>query len=52
MKIYAFVDARYPELNLVIVTTKDPELELQKVEVDVQEDEDIIAAVKAKLGLT
>jgi hypothetical protein len=52
MKVYAFVDKRYPNLDLVIVTTEDPELLLERVEVDVQEDEDVIAAVKEKLGLT
>ena len=50
-KIYAFVDTRYPELNLIVVTTNDPNLQLERVEVDVQEDEDIIAAVKEKLNL-
>lgn len=51
MKVYAFVDARHPEKDLVIISTYDPELSLEKVEVDVEEDEDVIAAVKSKLNL-
>ena len=53
MKLYAFVDARHPNLNLVIVTTEDPNLLLERVELDVEdENSDVIAAVKAKLDIT
>jgi hypothetical protein len=51
MKVYAFVDKRYPNLNLVVVTSDDPDLQLERVEVDVAEGESVIQAVKDKLGL-
>lgn len=51
MKVYAFVDTRYPNLNLVVVSTEDPNLQLERVEVDIQENESVIDAVKTKLGL-
>lgn len=51
MKLYAFVDKRHPELNLVIMTTIDPNLELEKIEVEVEDGEDVVKAVKEALGL-
>jgi hypothetical protein len=51
MKLYAFVDARHPDLNLVVITTTDAGLELEKVEVEVEDGENVVQAVKDKLGL-
>lgn len=51
MTKYVFVDTRYPTLNLVRVVSDDPDLELEKVEIEVEDGDDIVAAVKAKLGL-
>jgi len=51
MKIYVFVDQRHPELDLILATSLDPDLVLEKVEVDVEDGESVIQAVKDKLGL-
>lgn len=47
MKYYVFVDSRLPELDLIVVATTDPDLVLQRVEVDVEENGSITDAVKA-----
>jgi len=50
MKLYVFVDKRYPEINLVVATSPDIDLELEKIEVDVEDGQDVIAAVKAVIA--
>lgn len=50
MKIYAFIDARHPELNLVLLSTEDPDLTLERIEVDVEDGESVVDAVKQKLS--
>lgn len=51
MIVYVFVDTRHPTTNLILASTYDADMELEKVEVDVEDGESVIQKVKEKLGL-
>lgn len=50
MKYYVWVDKLHPQTNLVYSMTTE-NIELERVEVEVEEGEDIVQAVKNILGI-
>lgn len=49
MKKYVYYDSNKPDMNLVYVIS-DSDIDLIKVELDVEDGEDIIAKLKERLG--
>lgn len=49
--IYVFVDSRHPNQNLILVSTYDKDLQLERIEVQVEEGQSVVDAVKNKLGI-
>lgn len=47
--VYAWVNTKHPEDDLVYATSLDSTLELEKIEVQVEEGQSVIQAVKNKL---
>ncbi len=49
MIVYAWVNTKHPEDDLVYATSLDSTLELEKIEVQVEEGQSVIQAVKNKI---
>ena len=47
--VYVFVDSRHPNQNLIVVSTYDHNLILERIELQVEEGKSIVEAIKKKI---
>ena len=51
MKIYVWIDKTKPDKNLVIATSPNSDLVLEKIEVEVLDGEDVVSATKRTINI-